>query len=184
MVNNVSIDELVMFDKSFSGSAFISKVDNIFIMLLTAIMTDNLKRVKHKLSDELYSKYELLLNDLNSKNERQMFDELNVKSSNIESINVSSDKYIIDVLLTARYMDYVVDKTSGNYIRGINDRRIQKDYYLTFEKYINAKIENAARKCPTCGASANANNTGICSYCHSVYNTEDYDWILVGIKEI
>lgn len=184
MVNEISINELIEMDKTFSESAFIAKVDNIFIMFLTAIMTDNLKRVKHKLSDELYSKYELLLNDLNSKNQRQMYDELNVKTSKIHSINILDDKYIINVLLTARYMDYVIDKINGDYVSGINDRRIQKDYYLTFEKYINAKIENAARKCPTCGASANANSTGICSYCHSVYNTKDYDWVLVGIKEI
>ena len=182
MVKEINVNELVELDKTFSESAFISKVDNIFIMLLSSIMTDNLKRIKHKLNDELYCKYETILRDLNDRNERQMYDELNVKTSKIEYINIYNDKYIITVLLTARYMDYIVDKNTGEYISGINDRRIERDYYLVFEKNINTKIESFARKCPSCGASANTNNTGVCSYCHTIYNTEDYDWILTEIK--
>ena len=44
----MTIKELENKDKSFTEASFISKVDNTFIMVLTAIMTDNIERVSHK----------------------------------------------------------------------------------------------------------------------------------------
>lgn len=178
----MNINDLIKEDSTFSQSAFLAKVDNTFIMLLTAIMTDKMERVEHKISHSLFNKYSLLLNNLNSKNQRQMYDELNVKSTEILSIDKTADKYVIEVLLISRYMDYLVDKSTGNYISGENSRRIEKNNYLTFEKSINAKEEGIARKCPGCGANIDANNSGKCDYCGSIYNTESYDWVLVDIK--
>lgn len=180
--DKMSIQELINKDKTFSESGFIAKVDNTFIMLLTAIMTDNLRRVEHKISGDLFNRYSSLLKELNNNNERQMYDELNVKSTSIESIDINEGKYVITVLLTSRYMDYKIDKTTGKCVSGINDRRIQKDNRLTFKKSINAKEEGLARKCPGCGANVDANNSGKCLYCGTIYNTESYDWILTNIE--
>lgn len=178
----MSIEELINKDNTFSESGFIAKVDNTFIMLLTAIMTDNMQRVEHKISKSLFDKYNSLVNDLNSKNQRQMYDELNVWSTEIESIGEVNDKFVIKVLLKSRYMDYIIDKETGNYVSGINDRRVEKENYLTFEKSISAKVEGAARKCPGCGANIDANNTGKCTYCGSTYDTSNYDWILIELN--
>lgn len=180
----MSIEELVKNDNTFSESGFLAKVDNTFIMLLTAIMTDNLQRVKHKISKELFDKYTNLLDELNKNNERQMYDELNVKSSNIKSIEKTDYKYVIKVLLVSRYMDYRVDKNNGNFISGVNDRRIEKENYLTFEKKLNTKKESLARKCPGCAANIDANNSGKCSYCGTTYDTENYDWVLTNILDL
>ena len=178
----MTIDELIKEDSSFSESGFIAKVDNTFIMLLTAIMTDNIRRVEHKLSPELFAKYKSIIDELNKNNERQMYDELNVKSTSIESIEKLEDKYVIKVLLTSRYMDYIVDKSTGDYKSGINDHRVEKDNYLTFEKRINAKNEGAAKYCPGCGANVDANSTGVCPYCGATYDTATYDWILTDLS--
>lgn len=178
----MTIEDLIKKDSTFSETDFIAKVDNIFIMLLTSIMTDNINRVRHKLNDELYKKYAELLNDLNSHNERQMYDELNVKSTEIQSIEEDDKYYIIKVLLISRYMDYKVDKETQKLKTGNNQNRIQKNNYLTLKKLKTAREESIARKCPTCGASIDTNNTGICPFCHSVYNTYKYDWILTEIK--
>ncbi len=50
----MSIEEFIQKDNTFSESGFIAKVDNTFIMLLNSIMTDNLERVKHKISSNLF----------------------------------------------------------------------------------------------------------------------------------
>lgn len=178
----MGIEELINKDSTFSESGFIAKVDNTFIMLLTAIMTDNMQRVKHKISDDLFLKYSNILNELNKNNVRQMYDELNVKSTKILSINQDSDKYIIRVLLISKYMDYKIDKTTLKLVSGFNDHRIEKENYLTFEKSINAKVEGTARKCPGCGANIDANNTGKCAYCGTIYDSISYDWILTSIN--
>ena len=61
-------EELVKKDNTFKESAFIAKVDNTYIMLLTAITTENLPRVKHKVSDELYQKLIEKLENLKQEN--------------------------------------------------------------------------------------------------------------------
>ena len=180
-MNNITLEELQKKDSTFNESGFKAKVDNIFIMLHSAIMIGNLDRVRHKLSDELIDKYEKLIKDLNSKNMRQMYDEINVKSTEIRSITENEDKYIIEVLLVSRYMEYIVDKTTRKFISGINDHRIEKENLLTFTKKIHAKDEASARKCPGCGANIDANSSGKCAYCGTIYDTVNYDWILEDI---
>ena len=68
----MSIEELIKEDSSFTESGFLAKVDNTFIMLLTAIMTDNMTRVEHKISKELFNKYSSIVNENNLNNERQI----------------------------------------------------------------------------------------------------------------
>ena len=47
------MDELLKIDSSFNEEMFITKVNNIFIKLMNAIMFKDLDSVKHFLNDEL-----------------------------------------------------------------------------------------------------------------------------------
>ena len=110
--------------------------------------------------------------------------ELNVKTSSIKRIYEEDDRYVIEANLTARFMDYRVNKDTNEYIEGVNDHRIEKDYVLVFKKYVNAKGTGIINKCQNCGASLDINNTGVCPYCRGTYNLEAYNWILTDIKEV
>ena len=175
------MNELLKIDPTFNEGMFITKVNNIFVMLHTSIMTDNLERVKHFLSDEVYLKYEDILKDLNARNVRQMYDELNVKETHIKNIEINDDCVIIKVDITSRYMDYLVNKDSGKFISGYNDHRIEKINHLELTKKRNTSNYGMAKKCPGCGANIDVNNNGKCSYCGTIFNTEKYDWILTSI---
>ena len=85
------INELVKYDTNFNEASFKSYIDNIFVKLFTAIMLDDLENVKHFLSEDVYNEYKEKLDNLNSKNVRQMYDELNVKSSNITNVEITDD---------------------------------------------------------------------------------------------
>ena len=89
-------------DKDFNEAMFITKVNNIFIMLYTSIMMDDLDRVRHFISDNLEKKYELILKELKEKHLRQMYDELNVKDTNITNIEIKDNKICINVKLISR----------------------------------------------------------------------------------
>lgn len=167
---------------NFNETDFLGKVSNTFIMILTAIMTDDVKRVEHKISPSVKEKLLQKIEELNKKNLRQMYDEPNVKNITILSKEEKEDHYEVKVVLTSRYMDYQVNKDTGKYVSGINDERVQKDYYLTFSKIKAAKEQGIAKKCPSCGASIDSNNTGVCPYCGSIYNLKDYDWILTELN--
>ena len=176
------MDELIKLDPTFTESSFKTKVDNIFVMLYTSLMTNNMKRVDHFISDNVYEIYNSKLQELNNNNEIEMFDELNVKSTEILDITITSEKYVITVKLISRYMDYVIDKQTRKYKRGNNTSRIEKTNILTFEKKKNSRVQGSVRYCPNCGHPMDVNKSGNCNYCGSTYNQEDYDWVLTNIK--
>ena len=65
---------------NFNETDFLGKVSNTFIMILMAIMTDDVKRVEHKVSPSVKEKLLQKTEELNKKNLRQMYDEPNVKN--------------------------------------------------------------------------------------------------------
>lgn len=176
------MDELIKLDPTFSLSTFLTKVDNIYVMLCTSIMTNNLNRVAHYISDELYEEKRLYLDKLNSENLIQMYDELNVKSSRVLNVDITDDKYIITVELISRYMDYKIDKTTRKYVSGNNKSRIEKANQLVFTKEKDFTKLGIARSCPKCGSNMDLNNTGVCKFCGSIFEQDNHDWILIKIN--
>ncbi len=176
------MDELIKLDPTFTLSSFKTKVDNIFVMLHMSLMTDNLKRVDHFISDSVMEEFKNRLAILNQNNEREMFDELNVKSTDVLDVEILPDKYVIKVRLISRYMDYIVDKTTLKFKSGNNTSRIEKENILVFEKKRSAKVQGIVRFCPNCGHPMDVNKSGYCEFCHSTYNQEYYDWVLVSIN--
>lgn len=166
----------------FNESMFKTKVDNIFVKLFTSIMKGDLSDVDHFISDKVKNKYMPYINELKSRNERQMYDELNVKDTKILSRKELDDKEVIEVEIISRYMDYIIDIDSGETIKGDDTRRIEKRNILVFEKKNDTKDIKLVRKCPGCGASISVNTSGKCDYCGTIYNLEDYDYILTDIQ--
>lgn len=181
MMNTLEFSNI---DKTFNEAMFMTKVNNIFIKFFTAIMMDNLVEVDHFIGDEVYNYGENILKSCRKNNYRQMYDELNVKSSRINSIEATDEAFIINVYLESRYMDYILDIDSGNLVSGNDSSRIQVDYMLTFIKKRNASNGGIAKKCPACGAPMDVNNKGLCEYCGAIYNQEDYDWVLEKLQVI
>ena len=178
----MTVEEFGYVDKTFNESMFITKANNIFVKLLTAIMMDKLDEVDHFIGDSVMDYAKGIINNVKDKNQRQMYDELNVKESKISSINELDDVYEIKVYLQSRYMNYIISLDSGDVISGNDQSRIQVDYMLTFIKRKDADTQGIVRKCPGCGATLNVNDSGKCNYCGSIYNQEDYDWILSELK--
>lgn len=177
----MNISEFEQIDRTFNQAMFLTKVNNIFIKFFTAIMSDKLEEVDHFISDDVYEYGEKIIKPLRENNYRQMYDELNVKSSFIKNIEIRENEYVIDVFLEARYMDYVLDLNTGDVISGTDSSRIQVDYILSFSKSAEATDQGIAKKCQACGAPMDVNNTGKCDYCGSIYKQEQHDWVLSSI---
>lgn len=178
------MNELIAIDKSFNEGMFISKANNIFVMLHNAVMMDNLDQVRHFISEELEAKYEKIIDELDSKNECQMYDEFNVKNTFIRNVEIRDGYAYINVDIVSRYMDYIVNKDTGKFIRGINTHRVEKMNHLVFCKKIGATYIGNTIKCPYCGADIDVNASGKCSYCQRIFDAENHDWILISIETI
>lgn len=168
--------------KEFNEAMFKTKVDNIFVKLYTCEMKQDLSDVMHFISDEIEKEFQNKIDNLKKQNKRQIYDELNVKNTNIINRRLYNDKEIVEVEIISRYMDYIIDKSTGNKISGDNTRRVEKRNILIFEKKIDTKEIGLVRKCPGCGASISVNTSGKCEYCDRVFNWEDYDYVLVKLS--
>lgn len=174
-------EEILKYDKSFNESEFISKVDRIFIMFLDSIMHKDVTMVDHYASDQVCSYISSLIDEYVKNKIIRIFDEANIKSTRIIDFKIINNKFIIKVELISRYMDYFIDEEMGNYVRGVNNHRIETAHILTFEKFITAVDTGIVTSCTNCGNSINANVNGVCPFCNKVVAMEKYEYILTEI---
>lgn len=175
------MNEILKYDPEFSESKFKTYVDNVFIQLHMAVVTKELENVKHFLSEDVYNKYKQKIDDLTSKHQIQMYDEINVAQTEILSYEVTNTDMIIKVFILSRYLDYLMDE-DANYISGDTDVRSERANYLTFIKKINHQKTGTVKKCPGCGASIDVNASGKCAYCGTIYNLDETGWVLTSIE--
>ena len=174
-------EDIIKYDNTFDEAVFLSRVDHIFIMILDAIRDRDMSNVKHYLDGEIYQKFNDLITSYINNHKNRLFDEMNVKSTEIRDVNITDTSINIEVMLTSRYMDYFLDE-DGNYISGINDHRIEKNHFITFTKNINSKELKSARRCPSCGATLDINHSGICPYCKNTIDMSEYDYIITKME--
>ena len=167
--------------EKFNEAMFKTKVDNIFVKLYTSVMKGDLSTVSHFIGDSLEKTLQEKINNLKEQNQRQIYDELNVKDTQIINRIIKEDKELVEVKLISRYMDYIIDIDTGDLVSGDDSRRVEKVNILTFEKKLNTKEIGIVRKCLGCGASISVNTSGKCAYCDRIYDQEKYDYVLVSM---
>ncbi len=177
------LEEIKKYDKEFVESEFITKADHIFIMILNAIMENDLSTVKHYLSEDVYNHFDKLVNKYIEEHVIRLFDEMNVKSNDIVDSYVDDNGINVVVKIVSRYMDYFINE-DGDYIRGVNDHRVELDHEVIFTKRLDTKQLGEVRRCPSCGHSLDINASGLCPFCNQTIDMKDYDYIVTSIDNI
>lgn len=175
--------KLVEEDKNFAEAKFRAKVDNMFIQTYTGVMKQDLSKVEHFLSEEMYKKYSEKIENLKSKNQMQVYDELNVSDTNIISVEELEDRFVIKVSLLTKYLDYLIAKDTRQYVSGNRQVRKERRVRIALSKIKNAKSMGSARTCDGCGANMDLNKTGVCEYCGTVFELKKYDWVIDEIED-
>ena len=173
--------DISLYDNTLNNAMFLTKIDNIFTMLHSAVMKRDMNIAKHKIADNIYNEYNELVKNLISNHEIQMYGEFNIKQSNIKEIKEDNNFIIVEVYMVVRYLNYVIDDETKKVKRGITDKREEHNYTLTFIKKKDAKKLEPSRHCPSCGSSMDIAKNGKCDYCGTIFNTLDYDYVLTNI---
>lgn len=163
-----------------TDSELTAKFSNIYINLLYCIMTKDLNKIRHYISDKVYDKYQSIIEELKQNKQSYLFDELNVGKIDIINRVITDTKEIITISILARYMDYLVDE-NGEYVSGNNKYREEHENILVFEKYLGAEAKSFYR-CKNCSNNLDINYSGICSYCSQVCDISEYEYQLVSIE--
>ena len=180
----MTLNEFDSFDNNYNESMFITRVNNIFTKLFTGIMFQNLDDIRHNISDNVYKFATNIISENKDKNLRRMYDELNIKNTDIVSRTVSDNYFEVEVIITTRYLKYFIKLDSGDYVSGDKDNRVMEKYRLIFKKRKNTKVQKSVRYCTNCGASIDINDSGKCRYCNTYYDSAKYDYILDKIEEV
>ena len=154
----------------------ITKIKNIYIMLLHAISKEDISIVDHYLDDELTEKYKEIIANNKKNNVKQVY-----RQQNITDVRkIYEDSEYITFMCETKYISYLVNRKNNKIISGDNKTRIKKTIYLKFRKNdVNRRI---LYSCPNCGAGLNINETGICSYCGITVDERFSPYVLCSIK--
>ena len=177
------IEEIKKYDKDFNLALFYTKIDHVFIMILAAIIENDLSSVKHYLSKDLYKKFNTMIDKYKKDHLTRIFDEMNIKSSLITDYEVKNNKLTINVEIISRYMDYFVNE-DGDYVSGNNAHRTEMSHKIAFTKNLDAKKLDEVRRCPSCGHSLDINASGLCKFCGETIDMSKYDYIVTEITNI
>ena len=153
----------------------------IFYDTQIAWMEFNYDKLKEILTDELYNTYEMDLEVLKTKNQKNIMKDFKLKQIKLIDLKETNEKYTAKVVLEVEFIDYIEDINDHKILRGTDRYNICNTYILTFERSKKDKIDNI---CPKCGAEVKGNTTGICEYCRAKLINDNYDWVMSQKEKI
>ena len=168
------------YEQSFNEEFFISKVKNMFVKYLKAITEDKLQEIDYFIADDLYKETKSIIESYKDKKIKKVYESINIEKSDIKDLYDKENNNVIEVILKVVYKEYNIDINN----KIIGNKELQPvTYLLTLSKDKNVK-GNRVIKCPGCGTTIDINENGKCPYCDTIYNQEDYDYVLTSIRKI
>ena len=152
----------------------ISKIKNMYIMLLYAITKEDINRVRQYLTDDLATHYEEKIKYNIENNVVQKYGELNVAS--VDIIRVENDLIVAN--LVVKYIDYKIDRKTRKFKEGEKTRSVRN--VILKVKY-QGHNKDIVYRCSNCGAVLNINLTSVCSYCGEPVDDSESLYVIESI---
>ena len=169
----ISDDEVKKIIPNFNKKEFINDRYNDFVIIQNAWMNFDYDTLRNMLTDELYNQYEMQLDTLKVKNEKNVMNGFEFKDAMITDIEKESEKVTLTLEIAVSFYDYITQ--NGRVVRGNKNVMINQHYKMTFV----CNIDNyKASVCPNCGATLDNSASNICTYCGSVVTSLSNKWVL------
>lgn len=172
VTREISEDEIRKIIPNFNKQEFLKERYNDYIEIQNAWMNFDYDKLRGMLTDELYNQYEMQLDTLKAKNQKNIMSDFLYKNSKITNISNENDKISITIELSVNFYDYI--EQDGKCVRGNKNVKIAQFYEMTF---VCSKV-NSMEKCPNCGAKLDGNASNKCEYCGSVITGLSDKWVL------
>jgi inner membrane protein import complex subunit Tim44-like protein len=172
-------------DPNFSPQVFIDRAQQTFFVLQNAWMERNLEPARIYLSDGIYNRWKLQVEQFVAMHKRNVLENLAVNGCLIAKVGGDANFDHITVRFDAIAKDYEVDD-SGKMVGG--DKTIEPfTEYWTFirSQAARSRVGETAQitQCPNCGAPVSVNESGICAYCKATVTTGQFGWVLDNITQ-
>ena len=170
----MTIEEYGQIDKTFNRSKFISDINRMMQKIYESISNDNLESIKYFISENVYKKYQDMIQRYKDKGLTIKYDNV-VIDSEIKEITKVNGQPQITVNTTCNYSKYYTK--DGEIVSG-DDNKLQTIYNITVTKNEHSKIYYC---CEGCGKSFDAVNYDKCPNCGSNFIEEKYDYTILFI---
>jgi hypothetical protein len=179
------ITALQAHDPNFNQPVFIDRAQTTFFVLQNAWMARNLEPARIYLSDAIYQRWKLQVDQFVALHKREVLEDLAVNGCAIAKVASDANFDSITVRFDAIAKDYEVDD-SGEMVSG--DKTIQPfTEFWTFmrSQAARSRVGETAQitRCPNCGGPVSINESGICAYCKAKVTTGQFDWVLNNITQ-
>lgn len=180
------ISEYNTVDPHFSQPDFCEELSNMYVRFQNAWQAKKLDDVRPCLSDDFYAQVNRQLDTYRKNKQTNRIERISVMGVDLLGWKQEGGKDVIIARLQTRIVDYVVDDATGNVIRGSNTA----EKFMTYEwnlirtsgRQTGQSNGESASSCPNCGAPLDLNKSAKCEYCGSIIETDDFDWVLSGVK--
>ena len=173
--NQTAIAKLKQLFPDFDEKAFLQNGYDMFLKVEDAWMNFDLEKVHNIITDEMFNMYESQLSSMEIKGEQNIMNGFDLKDCAISSCREQNDTVEVTAKYIIEFYDYIIDKESGNVLRGNKSRKLRMYYDFTF---VASKSQKKIDKCPNCGAPVEVNSVGVCPYCNSKIIGENTEWVM------
>lgn len=179
------LDALKQRDPKFDQQAFLRKVGKAFVALQKAWSDQDMKRVRHYVSDGILERFSLQIEMQKAEGYRNNMEDVKILSTEI--VAVDSDQHFdsIHVEIRAQAKDTDVDLETGKKIR-TNTTAPFTEYWSFLRKPGAQTLEKGGLVegfCPNCGAPLELSDAGRCENCDSLVSSGEYDWVIAEITQ-
>lgn len=185
------ISSLKETDPNFSEQAFREKVSNLYVQMQDAWQKKDFEPMRPYMTDALYTQFDRQLDELRESGQTNYVDRIAVLSVVFSGWRTDESNDTIVALVNTRIVDYTLDDKTGKLVAGSKTMEKFMTYEWTLIRSKGTKTaalgdvhETDAKRCPSCGAPLDVNQSARCPYCGSVVTARDFDWVISSIKGI
>lgn len=172
-------------DPNFNQQVFLDRAQQTFFVLQNAWMARNLEPARVYLSDGIYNRWKLQIDQMVAMHKRNVLEDLAINGCTIARVAGDPNFDSITVRIDAWAADYEVD--DQNKLVSGDKKAAPFTEYWTFSRSRAAqtRVGETAQitQCPNCGAPVQLNESGVCAYCKAVVTTGQFGWVLDNITQ-
>lgn len=180
IIINCIKNKIKQYIPDFDKVKFLKETYKIYCDVQEAWMNFKLEDVRDVITDELFTMYESQLETLKVKGEQNIMKEFILKNVYLSDVTKQNNTVTITAIYMIDFYDYIINSSTKTVIRGSDNYKMSVNYQMKFRQTLDESKK--VTKCPNCGANIDVNANGECSYCHSIFNLEKYDWIITKME--
>ena len=174
-------------DPEFSELPLIEKTVKIFTKVQKAWKEQDMRPVRHLVSDGIYERFSLQLDIQKNSLIRNVISNINI--INTQLVAVESDHYFdtVHIMITASSVDYYERTDNGKQVSGNIMHAEPFTEFWSLLRRPGAKTLSSSGiiedSCPNCGTPLELSDSVICPSCKAIINSGEYDWVLAEITQ-